>query len=104
MLLQKTERARIELRPGLRALSLRERTLLLLCDGNKSLMDLRSMFDGEAEQIVLDLVRQGYLEPVTGGLQRRAPLPTTPSAYAPAAGPAADGFKGNRLPPPETVG
>ena len=64
MLLQKTEKARSELRPGVRTLGLRERSLLLLCDGRKSLMDLRPMFDGEGEQIVLQLVSRGYLEPV----------------------------------------
>lgn len=64
MLLQKTDKARSELRPGVRTLGLRERSLLLLCDGRKSLMDLRPMFDGEGEQIVLQLVSSGYLEPV----------------------------------------
>ena len=33
MLLQKTEKARLELSPGVRTLSLRERSLLLLADG-----------------------------------------------------------------------
>lgn len=66
MLLQKTEKARTELRPGMRTLGQRERTLLLLADGNKSLLDLRGLFDGEGEQIALHLVREGYLEPVTG--------------------------------------
>ena len=98
VLLQKTERACIELLSGSRTLGLRERSVLLLCNGDKSLMDFRSMFDGEGEQIVLNLVRQGYLEPVTNGLQRRAPRPAA-SACAPAAD-----FKGKRLPPPETVG
>lgn len=93
MLLQKTDRARIELRLGVRTLGLRERSLLLLCNGNKSLMDLRSMFDGEGEQIVLNLVRQGYLEPVSSGL-RPAPRLTASLAHAPA--PAADGPSDSR--------
>jgi hypothetical protein len=63
MLLQRTDKARIELGPGMRTLGLRERSLLLMADG-RSLMDLAPMFAGEGEQIVLDLVRRGYLEPL----------------------------------------
>ncbi len=66
MLLQRTDKARHELGPGMRTLGLRERSLLLLADGRKSLGDLAPMFAGQAEHIVLDLVRQGYLEPVSG--------------------------------------
>ncbi len=36
MRLQKTEKARLELQPGNRTLSLQERSLLLLADGQKS--------------------------------------------------------------------
>lgn len=64
MLLQKTEKGRTELKPGVRTLGLRERSLLLLADGNKSLADFKPMFDGEGEQIVRELVSKGYLEPV----------------------------------------
>jgi hypothetical protein len=64
MLLQRTDKARLELGPGMRTLGLRQRSLLLLADGRKSLADLGPMFAGEGERIVLDLVRQGYLEPV----------------------------------------
>jgi hypothetical protein len=75
MLLQKTERALIDLRLGVPALGLRERSLLLLCNGSRSLMDFRAMFDGEGEQIVLKLVRLGYLEPVVDGSTPPAPPP-----------------------------
>ena len=63
MLLQRTEKARIELLPGPRTLGLRERSVLMLANGDKSLMDLEPLFGGEGWQIALDLVRQGYLEP-----------------------------------------
>ncbi len=63
MLLQRTEKARIELLPGPRTLGLRERSVLMLANGHKSLMDLEPLFGGEGWQIALDLVRQGYLEP-----------------------------------------
>ena len=39
MQLHKTERARAELKPGVRTLGQRERTLLLLADGSKSAQD-----------------------------------------------------------------
>eukprot|EP01034_Spumella_vulgaris_P001802 gene1802-2363_t len=51
MLLQKTEKARLELLPGVRTLSLRERSLLLLVDG-KPLSDLQAMYNGIGAQIV----------------------------------------------------
>ncbi len=64
MHLQKTQKARSELQPGIRTLSLRERSLLLLADGSRSILEFRPMFGGEGEKIVLDLVRRGYLEPI----------------------------------------
>lgn len=60
MLLQKTDKARLELSPGVRTLSLRERSLLLLADG-KPLPDLQAMYNGIGAQIVDNLMRQGYL-------------------------------------------
>ncbi|MFN4118459.1 hypothetical protein [Acidovorax sp.] len=60
MLLQKTDKARLELSPGVRSLSLRERSLLLLADG-KPLSDLQAMYNGVGAQIVENLMRQGYL-------------------------------------------
>ncbi len=73
MLLQKTEKARLELSPGVRTLSLRERSLLLLVDG-KPLSDLRAMYNGIGAQIVDNLMRQGYL---TGPAD--VPLPAAPA-------------------------
>ena len=72
MLLQKTEKARLELSPGVRTLSLRERSLLLLADG-KPLSDLRAMYNGIGAQMVDNLMRQGYL---TGPAD--VPLPAAP--------------------------
>lgn len=80
MLLQKTDKARLELSPGVRTLSLRERSLLLLADG-KSLSDLQAMYNGIGAQIVDNLMRQGYLTgPAT---LPEAPTPP-PTATAPA--------------------
>lgn len=82
MLLQKTDKARLELSPGVRTLSLRERSLLLLADG-KPLPDLQAMYNGIGAQIVDNLMRQGYL---TGPV---ALPPVAATNAAPGAGPAA---------------
>lgn len=62
MMLLKTDKARLELQPGVRTLSLRERSLLLLADG-KPLHELQAMYNGEGRQIVDELVHAGYLSP-----------------------------------------
>ena len=97
MLLQRTEKARLELSPGVRTLSLRERSLLLLADG-KPLQDLQAMYHGLGAQMVDHLVRHGYLTAATiqradhpfvtpasdatlqQALPKQAPLPTAAEA------------------------
>ena len=61
MQLHKTDRARAELKPGVRTLGQRERTLLLMADGNRSVRDFRPLFEGDGEQIALRLLREGFL-------------------------------------------
>ena len=90
MLLQKTEKARLELSPGVRTLSLRERSLLLLADG-KPLSDLQAMYNGIGAQIVDNLMRQGYLAgpaewpPTSTAKPANAPNLTPATPVAPAA-------------------
>jgi hypothetical protein len=62
MLFRKTQKGRDELKPGGRELGLRERGLLLLFDGHKTLADVQGFFNGEAEKVALSLVERGYLE------------------------------------------
>ncbi|MGE0329574.1 MAG: hypothetical protein AB7P37_02650 [Ramlibacter sp.] len=100
MLLQRTDKARDELRPGMRTLGLRERSLLLMADGNKSLFDINAVMGGQAEPIVLDLMRRGYLEttaPTASVAPAALPTPVV-AAPAPASAPAgsADPFEGKR--------
>ena len=59
--LQKTDKARAELQPGCRSLGLRQRSLLLLADGHKSAREVAAYFGHEGEQLVLQLVSDGYL-------------------------------------------
>lgn len=118
MLLRKTEKGRNELKPGVRTLPQRDRMLLVMVDGNKPLEQLQAMFDGAGKDIVLNLVRQGYLEVArdvpppppslmsTGGgratASAPAPLTTAPAPLAATAPPAtpkpvaADAFEGKR--------
>lgn len=101
MLLQKTEKARLELLPGVRTLSLRERSLLLLVDG-KSLSDLQAMYNGIGAQIVDNLMRQGYLAGPAAGLPSAAPSPSTappggPSVQRPEPGESLRSLAGARM-------
>lgn len=81
MQLHKTDRARAELRPGVRTLGQRERTLLLMADGSKSAQDFRPLFDGDGEAIALRLLREGFLEAHPG---KTATAPTPAPAPTPA--------------------
>ncbi|MCX7257659.1 MAG: hypothetical protein NTZ64_13295 [Polaromonas sp.] len=111
MQLHKTSRAHAELKPGVRTLGQRERTLLLLADGSKSAQDFHILFDGDGEEIALRLLSEGYLERLTTA--KSAPparakispaqeseaitpseLPSISSFGAPATG--ADSFEGKR--------
>jgi len=76
MQLHKTDRARAELKPGVRTLGQRERTLLLMADGSKSAQDFRPLFDGDGEAIALRLLREGFLEAHPGKAPAAAPAPT----------------------------
>jgi hypothetical protein len=77
MQLHKTDRARAELKPGVRTLGQRERTLLLMADGSKSAQDFRPLFDGDGEAIALRLLREGFLEahPGRASASAKAPVP-----------------------------
>jgi hypothetical protein len=65
MRLQKTEKAREELRGGLRRLGRRERNLLILADGQKTMQDLEFMLKDEARPLAALLIRDGYLTSVS---------------------------------------
>ena len=79
MRLQKTDRARAELQPGVRTLGQRERTLLLLADGSKSVSDFRPLFAGDGEQIALQLLKDGFLEAHPAGGKTTSFVPSRPA-------------------------
>jgi hypothetical protein len=76
MQLFKTDRATSELKPGNRTLTQRERTLLLMADGSKSIYDFRTLFDGAGEKIALKLLQDGFLE--VSANRKPEPLETRP--------------------------
>ncbi len=103
MQLHKTDRARAELKPGVRTLGQRERTLLLMADGSKSAQDFRPLFDGDGEAIALRLLHEGFLEAHPGKttVPAAAPIPAPASAPAPASRPTPAQLQ--NFPSPETT-
>jgi hypothetical protein len=64
MFLIKTDKARQELQPGRRTLRQRERALLLMADGERSVTDFGALFGGreEAGRVAQRLMQSGYLQ------------------------------------------
>lgn len=80
----KTDKARDELQGGQRTLSQRERALLLMADGRRSLTDFSPLFANrsEAELAIQGLIDKGYLQTPKAAT---AAAPATPPAAAPSA-------------------
>lgn len=88
---RKTELARTALQAHRAPLDMRQRRLLILCDGQRSIADLTGLLGQDAPAMVIQLVQAGYLSTGTGATaappppaDAAAPAPTTPTA-APAA-------------------
>ena len=62
--LRKTASARAALEPGARLLTPRERTLVLLADGQRSVPDLCDMVQGASSEFIEALITKGFLERV----------------------------------------
>ena len=95
MLPTKTDKARDELQGGQRTLSQRERAVLLMADGHRSLTDFSPLFPsrGEAEKAVRGLMQRGYLHDPAA---TAAPPPAAPVAEPIRVSTAADAFDGKR--------
>lgn len=78
----KTDKARDELQGGQRTLSQRERALLLMADGRRSLTDFSALFPDrhEAELAIRALIQRGYLQSPQA---TDAPAPTPPAQPVP---------------------
>ncbi|QDL29783.1 hypothetical protein [Stenotrophomonas maltophilia] len=88
---RKTELARTALQAHRAPLDMRQRRLLILCDGQRSIADLTGLLGQDAPAMVIQLVQAGYLSTGTGAT---APPPSpaavvAPQPAAPAAAPVA---------------
>ncbi|TGR46132.1 hypothetical protein EN794_035145 [Mesorhizobium sp. M00.F.Ca.ET.151.01.1.1] len=85
---RKTDLARTALQAHRAPLDMRQRRLLILCDGQRTLADLTGLIGQDAAAMVIQLVQAGYLSTGTAAppppAAAAAPAPTTPAA-APAA-------------------
>jgi len=91
----KTEKARDELQAGQRTLSQRERALLLLADGRRSLTDFSPLFPSrvEAEQAIQGLMQRGYLQDARPVAVQPTPVPAAAPIQVATS---ADSFDGKR--------
>ncbi|AUI09306.1 MULTISPECIES: hypothetical protein [Stenotrophomonas] len=92
---RKTDLARTALQAHRAPLDMRQRRLLILCDGQRSIADLTGLLGQDAPAMVIQLVQAGYLStgtaaaaPPPSPAPAAAPVPPTPPAAAPAATPA----------------
>lgn len=94
----KTDKAHDELRGGQRTLSQRERALLLMADGRRSLRDFGPLFasPGEAEQALQGLLNRGYLHCPPADAPSAPAAPVDRIAEPPPAVASADHFDGKR--------
>lgn len=86
---RKTELARTALQAHRAPLDMRQRRLLILCDGRRSITDLTGLLGQDAPTMVIQLVQAGYLSTGTGATAPPpppaatvAPQPATPAAAA----------------------
>jgi hypothetical protein len=82
---RKTDLARTALQAHRAPLDMRQRRLLILCDGKRDLAQLTGMIGPEASAMVIQLIQAGYL--VSSAALEPATLPAPPGA-APVAAPA----------------
>lgn len=93
-LLQKTDKGRAELLPGVRTLSLRERSLLLMANGRQTVAAMGQVCGDDTAELALRLVTEGHLERVPSPPPPAASRPVTAGLEAPARG--SDPFDGKR--------
>lgn len=83
---RKTELARTALQAHRAPLDMRQRRLLILCDGQRTIADLTGLLGQDAPAMVIQLVQAGYLSTGTGA---PAPPPSPAAAVEPVPAPPA---------------
>jgi hypothetical protein len=97
MRLEKTDKARAELQGGVRRLGQRERYLLIMADGQKTIRDIDYLFSGQAHTLAQELMREGYLVGIDlGNVDHKAAVLPAPPAPVAAESTGADTFAGKR--------
>jgi hypothetical protein len=87
MFFNKTDKARDELRPGRRTLTQRERAVLLMADGQRSVTDFVPLFTDrdEAVRVARHLLHEGYLHAPAEHVEAPSVVvPDVPQPSAPA--------------------
>ena len=81
----KTEQAHAALQSHAGPLSLRERRIVIMCDGKRGLDELAALFGADTGAAIVRLCEQGFLR-IDGSTQRAAPKPApAPATPAPVA-------------------
>jgi hypothetical protein len=80
---RKTEQAHAALQSRTRTLNLRERRVIIMCDGKRTLDELRTLFGTDTDATIFRLCAQGFLH--IGEQQAPPPAPTAAPAPAPVA-------------------
>lgn len=86
---RKTELARTALQAHRAPLDMRQRRLLILCDGQRSITDLTGLLGQDAPAMVIQLVQAGYLSTGTGTGAAAPPPPPAATVEPQPATPAA---------------
>lgn len=86
---RKTELARTALQAHRAPLDMRQRRLLILCDGQRSITDLTGLLGQDAPAMVIQLVQAGYLSTGTGAGAAAPPPPPAATVEPQPATPAA---------------
>lgn len=81
---RKTDLARDALQAHRAPLDMRQRRLLILCDGQRDLPQLTAMIGPEASAMVIQLIQAGYLMSTAPPEPMPAPVPVAPTAAGPA--------------------
>jgi len=81
---RKTDLARDALQAHRAPLDMRQRRLLILCDGQRDLSQLTAMIGPEASAMVIQLIQAGYLMSSAPPEPMPAPVPVAPTAAGPA--------------------
>lgn len=86
---RKTDLARTALQAHRAPLDMRQRRLLILCDGQRSIAELTGLLGQEAPAMVIQLVQAGYLSTGPAAAASSPPAVAEPARAAPAQVPAA---------------